>query len=374
MARDLHSVLDAVLDGILLIDRDGCVEDVNTEACRIFGASAESIRGISIDELIDPGRAIVDLARRVVETGQPFVQDEVIFERRNGASLTIDVSVSPLFDAEQGSTLDGAVVVIRDRTITNSLREIVNQQEQLASYGLIAAGIAHEVKNPLGGIRGAAELIERWSGDDRSTRAASLIVREVDRISDLVEELMVFARGEELSLAPLNTHQILDSVIELVRLDPLSDGIAIERAYDPSIPEIMADADRLQQVFLNLMRNALQAMKAGTGRLRIETRMTLDQRLTGKDLASLPTVQVVIKDNGSGISPEVFDRLATPFFTTRQKGTGLGLAVSKHWVNRHHGTLKISSSPGEGTTVRVNLPLEPVKDPTRVETEKRASA
>jgi len=374
VARELQSVLDAVLDGILLIDRDGCVEDVNTEACRIFGVSAESIRGISIDKLIDPRRAIVDLARRVVETGQPFVQDEVVFERRNGPSLSIDVSVSPIFDAELGSTLDGAVVVIRDRTITNSLREIVNQQEQLASYGLIAAGIAHEVKNPLGGIRGAAELIERWSGDDRSTRAAALIVREVDRISDLVEELMVFARGEELSLAPVNAHQILDSVIELVRLDPLSEGIVIERAYDPSIPEIMADADRLQQVFLNLVRNALQAMKAGTGRLQIETRMTLDQRLTGKDLTSIPTVQVVIRDNGSGISPEVFDRLATPFFTTRQKGTGLGLAVSRHWVNRHHGTLKISSPPGEGTTVRVNLPLEPVKDPTRADTEKRASA
>jgi two-component system nitrogen regulation sensor histidine kinase GlnL len=374
VARELQSVLDAVLDGILLIDRDGCVEDVNSEACRIFGRSAESIRGVSIDKLIDPGRAVVGLARRVVETGQPFVQDEVVFERRNGGNLTIDLSVSPMFDAASGSALDGAVVVIRDRTITNSLREIVNQQEQLASYGLIAAGIAHEVKNPLGGIRGAAELIERWSGDDRSTRAATLIVNEVDRISDLVEELMVFARGDELSLAPVNTHQILDSVIELARLDPLSEGIAIERSYDPSIPEIMADADRLRQVFLNLVRNALQAMQPGTGRLQIETRMTLDQRLTGKDRASIPTVQIVIKDNGSGIEPEVFDRLATPFFTTRPKGTGLGLAVSRHWITRHHGTLKISSAPGEGTTVRVNLPLEPKKDPTRVETVKRASA
>jgi two-component system nitrogen regulation sensor histidine kinase GlnL len=367
VARELQSVLDAVLDGILLIDREGRIEDVNTEACRIFGASAESIRGISIDELIDPGRAVVGLARRVVETGEPFVQDEVVYERRNGANLTIDVSVSPLFDADRGSALDGAVVVIRDRTIPNSLREIVNQQEQLASYGLIAAGIAHEVKNPLGGIRGAAELIERWSEDDRSTRAASLIVREVDRISDLVEELMVFARGDELTLSPVNAHQVLDSVIDLARLDPLSEGIEIERSYDPSIPEIMADGDRLRQVFLNLVRNALQAMEAGSGRLQVETRMTLDQRLAGKNRSSIPTVQVVVKDNGSGISPDVFDRLATPFFTTRERGTGLGLAVSRHWVSRHQGTLKISSLPGEGTTVRVNLPLEPTKDPTRVE-------
>lgn len=372
MARELQSVLDAILDGVLLIDRDGNVEDVNSEACRIFGRSAESIRGVSIDKMIDPEQAIVELARRAVETGRPFVQDEAVFERRNSPPLTIDLSVSPVFDAD-GSSIDGAVVVIRDRTISDSLREIVTQQEQLASYGLIAAGIAHEVKNPLGGIRGAAELIERWADDDRSTRAASLIVREVDRISDLVEELMVFARGDELSLAPVNAHQILDSVLELARLDPISDGIEIERAFDPSIPEIMADADRLRQVFLNLVRNAFQAMTAGSGRLQIQTRMTLDQRLTGKDRASIPTVQIVIKDNGSGISPEVFDRLATPFFTTRSKGTGLGLAVSRHWVTRHQGTLKISSLPDEGTTVRVNLPLEPAKDPTRVEPEKRAT-
>ncbi|MCP4040049.1 MAG: PAS domain-containing protein [bacterium] len=369
MARELQSVLDAVLDGILLIDSGGCIEDANAEACRIFGTSAESIRGVSIERLVDPGRAIVNLARRVIETGQPFVQDEVVFERLGEPALTIDVSVSPLFDSERASVLDGAVVVIRDRTIQHSLREIVSQQEQLASYGLIAAGIAHEVKNPLGGIRGAAELLEGWSGEERAKRAACLIVREVDRISDLVEELMVFARGDELAASEVNLHEVLDGVIELARMDPLCQGIVIERIYDPSIPEITADADRLRQVFLNLVRNALQAMQRDEGRLEVVTRMTLDQRLTGRDCTSVPTVQVVIQDNGGGISAEILDRLATPFFTTREKGTGLGLAVARHWVTRHEGTLQIESSEGEGTTVRVNLPLQAPKPQTPVATE-----
>lgn len=362
MARELKSVLDAILDGILLIDDQGCVEDVNDEACRIFGLSAENIRGAPIDRLVGPRFAIVGLARRVAETGQPFVEDEVEFERRTGSNLVVDISVSPLFDGERDSELNGAVVMIRDRTVANSLREIVNQQEQLASYGLLAAGIAHEVKNPLGGIRGAAELIERWSEDDRTNRAASLIVGEVDRISELVEKFMVFAREDELLLAPMNLHQVLDSVIDLVRMDSLSDGMLIDRVYDPSIPEMVADADRLRQVFLNLVRNAMQAMSAGTGRLQIETRMTLDERLPGQDLVSIPTVQVVFSDNGCGISPEILDRLATPFFTTRNSGTGLGLAVSRHWVTRHHGTLNIASPQGEGAEIRVNLPLAVPKD------------
>jgi two-component system nitrogen regulation sensor histidine kinase GlnL len=372
VARDFKGVLDALLDGILLIDELGCVEEVNAEACRIFGLSAENIRGALIDRLADPQGTIVKLARRVIETGQPFVEDEVEFERRTGPNLIIDVSVSPLFDTEGDNELDGAVVMIRDRTIANSLREIVSQQEQLASYGLLAAGIAHEVKNPLGGIRGAAELIGRWSEDDRANRAASLIVDEVDRIAELVEKFMVFAKDDELSLAPMNLHQVLDSVIELARLDSLSDGMLIERVYDPSIPDMVADADRLRQVFLNLVRNAMQAMNSGSGRLQIETRMTLDERLAGQDLASIPTVQVIFSDNGCGIPPEILDRLATPFFTTRKKGTGLGLAVSRHWVTQHRGTLSISSSPEGGAAIRVNLPLTSPKDQTRVWSKKRA--
>lgn len=373
MARDLKSVLDALLDGILLIDAQGCVEDVNAEACRIFGLSAENICGASIDRLADPQRAIVKLARRVVETGQPVVEDEVLLERRTGPSLIVDISVSPLFDGERDHKLTGAAVVIRDRTITNSLREIVSQQEQLASYGLLAAGIAHEVKNPLGGIRGAAELIGRWSKDDRSSRAASLIVGEVDRITELVEKFLVFARDDELILAPMNLHQVLDSVIELARMDSLSEGMLIERVYDPSIPDMLADADRLRQVFLNLVRNAMQAMTSGSGRLQIETRMTLDERLAGPDLASIPTVQVIFSDNGCGISPEILDQLATPFFTTRKKGTGLGLAVSRHWITQHRGTLGIASPPEGGASIRVNLPLTTPKNQAQVWPTERAA-
>ena len=357
MPRDLQSVLDAVLDGILLLDDEGRIEQVNTEGCRLLEASAESITGQAVERVLGSNHELAALVKRVADTRQSAIRDEVALERRLGEDLIVDISASPLFEEKEGR-FRGTVVVMRDRTISRSLREEVAQREQLTSYGHIAAGIAHEVKNPLGGIRGAAELISRWSDDERANRAAELIVSEVDRIADLVEELMVFARGDELEIAMVNLHQVLDEVIDLARMDPLCQGKTIKRIYDPSIPEFAADADRLKQVFLNLVRNALQAMDEGGDRLEISTRMTLDHRLTAQDGRRLPTVQVCIHDSGRGIAPEILDRLTTPFFTTRKKGTGLGLAVSHHWITRHRGSLRFTSEPGQGTSVYVNLPLE----------------
>jgi two-component system nitrogen regulation sensor histidine kinase GlnL len=353
--RDLQSVLDAVLDGVLVLDTEGRVERVNTEACRILETSAETSAGTPIEKLVGSQHPLAGLARRVLDSGRSAIADELSLERRLDADLIVDAAASPLYE---GLELSGVVIALRDATISNSLRELVAQRDKLTSYGHIAAGIAHEVKNPLGGIRGAAELLGRWSEEERGRKTADLIVREVDRISALVEELMVFARGDELHLAPLNLHRILDEVLELVELDSFDGECEIERSYDPSIPEFLGDADRLRQVFLNLARNALQAMEDQGGRLTIATRMTLDSRLAGRSGRRLPTVQVRFSDTGPGIPGEILERLATPFFTTRKKGTGLGLAVSRHWVTKHGGNLRISSEPGEGAVVRVNLPLQ----------------
>jgi two-component system nitrogen regulation sensor histidine kinase GlnL len=353
--RDLQSVLDAVLDGVLVLDTEGRVERVNTEACRILETSAETSAGTPIEKLVGSRHPLAALARRVLDSGRSAIADELSLERRLDADLIVDAAASPLYE---GLELSGVVIALRDATISNSLREFVAQRDKLTSYGHIAAGIAHEVKNPLGGIRGAAELLGRWSEEERGRKTADLIVREVDRISALVEELMVFARGDELHLAPLNLHRILDEVLELVELDSFDGECEIERSYDPSIPEFLGDADRLRQVFLNLARNALQAMEDQGGRLTIATRMTLDSRLAGRSGRRLPTVQVRFSDTGPGIPGEILERLATPFFTTRKKGTGLGLAVSRHWVTKHGGNLRISSEPGEGAVVRVNLPLQ----------------
>ena len=353
MKRDALEVLDAALDGLIVVDADRKVEFVNAEACRMLETSAEAAAGGRVG-VVARELGLEALVGSVLETGRATVQDDRRLARRFAADLVVDLAASPLWDAARRP--NGVVIALRDRTIQHSLAERVAEREQLSAYGTIASGIAHEVKNPLGGIRGAAEIMASRTEDAKLRDAAELIVREVDRIRELVDELMIFHRGDALRLAPLNIHRVLDDVIELLSMDPLASGVKLERSFDPSIPELLGDADRLMQVFLNLGRNALQALE-GEGTLRMQTRMALEQRLAAPDGASLPTVQVTVADDGAGIAPEVLERLGTPFFTTRARGTGLGLAVSLHWVSRHGGELRVESEPGRGTKVRVGLPV-----------------
>ncbi len=360
MARDLRNVIDAVMDGVVVLDVDGAVELVNAEASRILGISSESAAGLPMERLLGSDHAVVKLARTVLATGRSTTECERPIPRRFDTELLVDVTAAPLFGEDR--RVDGVALVLRDRTILHTLEEVVSQRETLSAFGRIAAGIAHEVKNPLGGIRGAAELIAARASEDKTRDTAGLIVREVDRITTLVDDLMVFDRDADLTFEPMNIHMVLDDVLELLASDPLGRGVAVDREFDPSIPEMLGDAARLTQVFLNLGRNGLQALEGvADPKLTFTTRMAFDQRLSTRDGRPLPTLVVTVEDNGPGIENDVLEKLATPFFTTRTGGMGLGLAVSRNWVARHDGTLRVESEPGHGSAVRVALPLRRIR-------------
>ena len=354
VAKDLHRVLDALLDGVALLDAEGRVTLLNAEACRILETSAEAAIGGPIERAAAENPALATLARGVLASGRACVESERSVRRRLAGDSPVDVAASPL--VEDDGRCCGVVLVLRDRTLQRSLAQQLSGQERLVAFGDMAAGIAHEVKNPLGGIRGAAEIVAARARDAKLRDAAELIVREVSRIAALVDELMVFTRGEDVNFAAVNIHKVLEDVLALLAMDPIASGVHLERRFDPSLPELMADADRLVQVFLNLARNALQALQ-GSGVLAISTRMSLDHRLALDSGEPVPALRVTLEDDGPGMPREVLDRLATPFFTTRSDGTGLGLAVAHHWVARHGGTLRVDSAPGAGTRVIVALPL-----------------
>jgi two-component system nitrogen regulation sensor histidine kinase GlnL len=267
----------------------------------------------------------------------------------------VDVAASPLFG--EGAQPDGVLLVLRDRSMERRLEQLESERERFEAFGRIAAGLAHEIKNPLGGIRGAGELLAARASDAKTRETAELVVHEAARITRLVDELGVFARGDELRLAPVNVHRVLDGVLALVSHEPLAAGVKVVRAFDPSIPELLADADRLTQVFLNLLRNALQAMGPAGGTLTVTTRMTLDHRIALEEGKPLPTLAVWIEDTGRGMDAEELRQATTPFYTTRAGGTGLGLALAEYWVARHLGSLHLESEKGAGTRVRIALPV-----------------
>jgi len=354
LGPDLQNVLDALLDGVVVLDPDERIERMNGEACRLLELSPQSATGECLRELLGDEHPLVELVSGAWATRRGALLDDVQLARRGTADgfgeVHVDLAATPFYDDDAHAA--GILVTVRDRTVHNTLLEHVERRNRLATYGRIAAGIAHEVKNPLGGIRGAAELLARRAADDRAKTTADLIVREVDRISSLVEDLMVFARGDEVELQKVNLHRVLDDVLELVSHEDIANGIGVLRSFDPSIPELLTDEKRLKQVLLNLIRNALQAMsECGGGELSVQTRIDLEYRIDG-----VSSVDVSIHDSGPGIPPDVLEQLPTPFFTTRPDGTGLGLSVCHHWIQRLGGTLRIESQAGMGTVARIALP------------------
>jgi len=356
MARDLGHVLEAILAGVVVLDAQGRVEELNSVASRILEYSQEAAEGHALQDLVEAEHGLARLGRRVLAGGVAISESGHPIERRSGPDAVVDVAASPLFNGQ--GEIDGCVIVLRDRSAHRRLEKLEHERERLEAFGRIAAGLAHEIKNPLGGIQGAGELLARRAEDDRARQTAELVVREATRIASLVDDFMVFARGDRLRLLPVNLHRLLDGILELLSHDPLAAGVRFERLYDPSLPEIMADSDRLTQVFLNLARNALQSMEGRTEcALRVTTGMTLDHRIAVEEGRPLPTLAVWIADNGVGMSPEELRLATTPFFTTRSGGTGLGLAVSEYWVAQHQGELHLESEKGVGTQARVTLPL-----------------
>ncbi len=353
----LAEILDALQLGVVAVDRNGSVEFQNGEASRILGVSASVTLGRPLAYFLGPEHPVTALLAEVFATGREVASSamalpEPLPERRGSAGPVVDLTGSPVGG---GSEPEGAVLTLRDRTIGLELQALVAQRTQDEQFAKLAKGIAHEVRNPLGGIRGSAELLLRKLDDASLHRYPELIRDETDRIRRLLDDLSEITSTGELALAQVNLHQVLDALLELQAQDADWGDVEVVREYDPSIPEIECDRDRLAQVLLNLVRNAVQAMN-GKGRLLLRSRIGSELVAPG-GLRPARMVHIDICDTGPGIPEEDLPHIFTPFFTRRDSGTGLGLAIAQHWVVCHGGRLHVASAPGGGTRMRVVLPV-----------------
>lgn len=353
-----HERLDAILDsiavGVIALLPTGRIEFQNAEASRILGVSSESALGRTLAEALGAEHPVVRLASEALVEQRGVSSNACqILPWRGSRPAVVDLAAAPL---GEGDGSGGAVVTLHDRTIGQELEALVDQRTRAELFGHLASGIAHELGNPLSGIRGAAELLLGKLEESELQRYPELIRAETDRMRRLLRDLGEFTQGGALRSRPTNVHRVLDDLVDLHSQSEAWQEIEVTREYDPSIPDLHVDADRLTQVFLNLLRNAVQAM-GGKGRITLRTRVETDYQLSPR-ARRVHMMRIEIEDTGPGIPEEALPHVFTPFFTQRAEGMGLGLAIAQHWVVRHDGKIEVSSEQGRGARVRVLLPLK----------------
>jgi PAS domain S-box-containing protein len=358
--EQMQSILRCLRSGVVVTDLDGKVQQVNEAACELLGVSEDRLVG---QRFSDYGQfssmwKVLDETR---SSGIPAEQREA-FVTIAGTELPFGVSTSLLRDHE--AHVRGVVATFQNLSVIRKLREEVKMSQHLAALGEMAAGIAHEIRNPLNSIRGFAQLIGDMlpepTGDEAADSGVSyvnIIVEEVDRMNQLVQDLLDFSRQRELTMIDTSPADILLGVLKDLGPDLAQAEIVVQTEIDPGVPKIMASAVKLKQVLVNVVRNAVQAMTppvAPEGRAR---RLVASVNPTGKDPGSRDGVEISISDTGMGMDRAALARAFEPFFTTRERGTGLGLAICRKIIQQHGGNIQAESQIGAGTTMRVTLPV-----------------
>ncbi len=354
---NFQTVLEGLPDAVVAVDEGLKVVFWNAAAEALTGRSARRAANRSLKELLPPDSPLIRHLLETVRTGESRSEAESTLETPDGRTVPVSIVTAPLFDRR--GTVEAAVAVLRDISRIRELEAEVRRGETLAAAGRMALGLAHEVRNPLGAIRGAVQLLARELADQpRFGEYTDVLIKEVDRVNRIIEQLLDLARPVQLRPGPLNLHQLLERVALLSSEGAEAQGVTIGRRYDPSLPPILGDEDRLVQVFHNLVRNALEAMKHG-GRLTLTTRISLNPLFAKMDLGAgqRSMVEVQVTDEGAGIPEAVRGKVFDPFFTTKERGLGLGLALCHRIVEEHKGALRIDSAEGRGTTVTSFLPI-----------------
>jgi two-component system, NtrC family, nitrogen regulation sensor histidine kinase GlnL len=348
-----EQILGGLEDGVVTVDPDGKIVFFN-EAAEVLTetSAAQTLQG-RVDLLFRREPWLLDLVKKSRPPRQESARGEGDLITRSGRKLPVSVTVSPLRDY-YGKFL-GTILLLRDVKHRIELEEDLKRADRLAMLGTLAAGLAHEIRNPLGGIKGAAQLLRRSVDGDSSLREyTDIMIREVDRVDKLIGQLLDLSRPPQLTLAPVNIHEILDDVLLLESPTAGERKVTIQKKFDPSLPPIRGDRAQLTQVFLNLVKNAFQAMDK-PGSLVITTRLETDYHVREQGTGRNRFIWVEISDEGTGIKQEDLTRIFAPFFTTKNSGTGLGLAISYGIIKEHGGIIRVESSEGKGTTFKVSL-------------------
>jgi PAS domain S-box-containing protein len=343
----IRNVLESIPTGVLTVDSRGLVTSLNSAAERLLGVRASMAVGRAVEDVLQTATELSTWVRAALAGHGLFQESDLSLAGSGNRRMTLRVSAAELRD--ESSRSDGLVVLLRDITEVSRLELQLRRADKLAALGTLAAGVAHEVKNPLQALSVNLHLLVQEleapqpSGGDIATYV-DVLRSEIQRIHRIVENFLRFSKPSIPEVKPLDLNALVERVLSLVAFEAADRGVTIATEFDPRLESIPGDEGQLAQVVLNLVINALQAMPSG-GSLGLMTR-----RLSG-------WAELTVKDTGEGIPPEMSLQIFDPYFTTRPGGVGLGLAIAHRIIEGHNGTIDVESKAGEGTLIIVRLPV-----------------
>jgi two-component system nitrogen regulation sensor histidine kinase GlnL len=348
---DANAVLAALADPVIVVDRNGDIRMVNPAAEQFFGTGATALRGTALADLVAPHSPLLSLIDTVWRVGNTISEYDIALEgpRFGGRTVTIQGALA-------GEAAELLVLTLHERSIVDKVDRQLTHRNAARSITAMAAMLAHEVKNPLSGIRGAAQLLEQ-DADHAGRELTRLICDETDRIVALVDRMDAFSDHRPIEREAVNIHEVLERVRKLAQSGFARHAHFVEE-YDPSLPPAHGDRDLLVQVFLNVVKNAAEAASGADGEIVLTTGYRHGLRLAGprgEGRRHLP-LMVAVADNGAGIPEDMRPYLFDPFVTSKRNGTGLGLALVAKVIGDHGGVIEFDSQPRR-TVFRVFLPV-----------------
>lgn len=345
-------LLSNMYSAILLFDNALCLTYMNPAAESLLEISAYRVEGIHISHLFSENGEIPEGVKKALANKQQFSKRETLLRLPTPTEIVVDYTVTPINDNNQW-------LMMEIQTLDHTIK--INQEKALlASQALsktLIRGLAHEIKNPLGGLRGAAQLLEKQLSNPELKEYTQIIIHEADRLRDLVDQML--GPHKKFTSEKINIHEVLEHIRKLIVAETHS-TFTIQTDYDPSLPDIDADKKQLIQAFLNIARNAMQAMKTIEQPLLI-IRTRIQRKITIGNSIHRLILRIDIEDNGIGIPQDITDSVFFPMVTGRSDGTGLGLSISQSIISRHNGLIKFESQTGK-TMFTVYLPLEKQAD------------
>ena len=342
------SILEHLGTAVLVFNRELRLEYINPAGEMLFSHSARHLCGRSVHELVVNAENMVDKLANTITSEELVTQRGCRLELPDAADLSVNCTFTPMLESGEVCS-----VLVELRQVDHQLR--IEQEENLIAQQqathMLVRGLAHEIKNPLGGLRGAAQLLEGEISDADLKEYTQIIIGEADRLQGLIDRML--GPNNLPNIKSVNVHEVLERVRELVQIEA-GPALSISQDYDPSLPDLQGDPDQLVQATLNIVRNAAQALEY-QGEITLRTRIMRNFNIGSRKHRLVARIEVI--DNGPGIDEALRKQVFYPMITGRSDGTGLGLSIAQALISRHHGLIECSSEPGQ-TIFTVLLPLE----------------